>query len=139
MLLLWNLLLPSSPPQPLPCTTPANRCLSLLGLVPTVGLVALCLGWWEGTRPEGEDGFIYLFLSHASSRFCGGVKALAEALSPRTQQRGRSELHSAGSSVSFPLCCDTVWDGDTSASSRCLHIGFYALSEVTAALNENVL
>lgn len=37
----------------------------------------------EGARPEGEDGFIYLFLSHASSRLCGGVKALAEALNPR--------------------------------------------------------
>lgn len=34
-------------------------------------------------RPEGEDGFIYLFLSHASSRFCGVVKARAEAANPR--------------------------------------------------------
>uniref|UniRef100_A0A8C2QHV8 Uncharacterized protein n=1 Tax=Cricetulus griseus TaxID=10029 RepID=A0A8C2QHV8_CRIGR len=32
----------------------------------------------------GEDGFIYLFLSHASSRFCGGVKALAEVPNPHS-------------------------------------------------------
>lgn len=80
--MLWNLLLPS-PPQPLPYSTPAYRCLSPLGLVTTIGQVTVFTGWWEGTRPEGKDGFIYLFLSHTSSRFCGGVKALAEALSPR--------------------------------------------------------
>lgn len=64
--MLWNLLLPS-PPQPLPYSTPAYRCLSPLGLVTTIGQVTVFTGWWEGTRPEGKDGFIYLFLRDRKS------------------------------------------------------------------------
>lgn len=49
------------------------------------------------------------------------------------------ESYSTDRDIFFSYYCDTVCDGNISESFRFLHISFYALSKVTAALNENVL
>lgn len=85
------------------------------------------------SRPEGKDGFIYLFLSHASPRFCGGVKALAEALSPRDVRSGDC---SAGSSDSSPVRrCGTVWWRYFCEFQMFAHV-VLCIIKITAALNE---
>lgn len=77
-------------------------------------------------RPEGEDGFIYLFLSHASSRFCGGVKALAEALNPTRQV----------AAVPPPSVAVTLCDGGNFCEFQMFAHMVLCIIKITAALNE---
>lgn len=85
-------------------------------------------------RPEGKDSFIYLFLSHASSRFCGGVKALAEALSPRDVRSGDCIRQVAA--VPSPLVAVTLCDGDNFCEFQMFAHMVLCIIKITAALNE---
>lgn len=134
-LVLWNLLL-SLPPS-LPAPPQLVGVFSLWAWCPPQGEHPGSQSV-EVPRPLGAGRRLYIPLPQ--SRKC---KFLGWALRPLTQDLRpcsvRSENPIPQMQTLFSWCRRTRCDGDISASFRLLHIGFYALSKVTAALNGNVL